>query len=533
MRHFFKINFIILFFAQFAFSQSSSVFDANSFKKDNMEPPFQIGKGFDISDPYKQTRQCFTTETRNIQNLVRQQASFTTKINLYSTKTQQEFNSLRSTGFSGKVTYMNLFSLGADALTKMTKISNDNVERLIFVAKVDFGRFDLPTDPTLTPEAKLLIDSKNFKDFISFYGSHYITGIRKEANIMVIISKTTKTDKSSFESDLKIEAGGTYGGFGGSFEDTDKKTLSEFFSNEDLQIDIEINGPPINKSDLENQLNGILQGGTADKIASIQSIVQGALSNISDPNTGFISQYYFAPFNLYGVNNIIWNAKKENELIKINQNVLKTYSSKSKVEELLSPTFSDETLKFFDDLLSAINPAYSQEIRNSYNQLTVKLKTLKNEYESIIKEFELRYQKCSNIECNPAINCCINSDVETKLNDLNKRVQTELDKFDVVLENAFNNATEEYNSVPDCERNQYGILTIENQSSNPYNLYNGDNLLITLKGKQTTEVQIPVGTNYLRAVQVSGYFSTPTINQRTVIVEIPCQTFETSVGYEE
>jgi len=55
------------------FPQSTSVFDANYFNKDNTAPPLKIGKGFQINDVYKQTRSCFTSETCKQESLTSQQ----------------------------------------------------------------------------------------------------------------------------------------------------------------------------------------------------------------------------------------------------------------------------------------------------------------------------------------------------------------------------------------------------------------------------------------------------------------------------
>lgn len=57
-----KLLFLI-FLSTFSFSQTNSVFDANYFDINGSSPPVKIGKGFNISDVYKQTKPCFTQES--------------------------------------------------------------------------------------------------------------------------------------------------------------------------------------------------------------------------------------------------------------------------------------------------------------------------------------------------------------------------------------------------------------------------------------------------------------------------------------
>ena len=90
------------------------------------------------------------------------------------------------------------------------------------------------------------------------------------------------------------------------------------------------------------------------------------------------------------------------------------------------------------------------------------------------------------------------------------------------------------NLAPDCELNNYGILTIENKSSNPYNIYANNNFWFTISGYGTQIFDnLQIGTYYLKAVQKSGYAFYATENIRTVNFTYACQEITITIGYED
>jgi hypothetical protein len=102
-------------------AQSTSVFDASYFDKGNTAPPIKIGKGFHMNDIYKQTRSCFTPETANPNKLTAQQTGgVKTNIKLFYTKDNEEYNLFKSSGASGKVSFLNLFSIGGKKLEEFS-----------------------------------------------------------------------------------------------------------------------------------------------------------------------------------------------------------------------------------------------------------------------------------------------------------------------------------------------------------------------------------------------------------------------------
>ncbi|NLL28379.1 MAG: hypothetical protein GX259_06255 [Bacteroidales bacterium] len=519
--------FLVLIF-NVTYSQSKSVFDANYFRNDNFEPPLRAGKGFNITDVYKQTKFCFTPETSNPSKLVRTQNSGKTSISIYYTKTEKEYKELKNLGFSGKVSYLNLFSLGGSKLTEWAAKSDEKVERLIFSAKIDFGNFEYEADPVLNPEAKSLIDNKQFNDFINLYGTHYISGVRKEAYIWVIVTKTESDDSSSFTDQDDLDA--NIGQFGRDFEVKNKNQTEQFFSNGTFEAEIEIHGPILDKISLENQISPLLSG-NSDVSNNIKQIISNSISNISDPEQAIITQYYFSPFTLYGVDNIIWNLKKENQLIKINENVLNIYSTKNDIDEFIAPNAWSEFQDDYDDIFFDFSEKekYKKELQNTFNSILPNLKLYNQSIELTLKNLEKAYNSCSDIQCNPDINCCNLGDLETKVQELSNKVQIEIDKFENVVYEAMDAYLDE-EFTPDCQKNNQGVLTIVNKSSNPYLIYQNGNYIGEIAGKGVVNLYVNLGTTKFKAEQKSGYLLYATINNRTVEFNEACQELTITVG---
>ena len=101
---------LILMISYNSIAQSTSVFDANYFNTDNSEPSLKVGKGFHINDIYRQTKNCFKSETINSNKLTSQQVGGKkTSIKLFYTKTNKDYNDYKSRGNTGSVSFLNLF----------------------------------------------------------------------------------------------------------------------------------------------------------------------------------------------------------------------------------------------------------------------------------------------------------------------------------------------------------------------------------------------------------------------------------------
>jgi hypothetical protein len=537
---FFTLVFTIAFTLS-AFSQSRSVIDADYFKSDDNLPPLKVGKGFDITDPFRQTNFCFTPESASKNNLVRQQQGQKSNITMYYTSSEAEYNSLKSTGTSGKVSYLNLFSVSASRMNEITNQSYSQVERLIFVANVDFGIFEYENDLVLTPEAKLKVD--NNSEFISLYGSHYITGIRKGSSVWVIISKSSNKSSSSETDNLKIDLGAKVPSIGssGNLQLTDNSKAESFLSDEGLSVSVEINGPALQKKDLGPQINNILSGGTAaEKLNGITLMIKGAVEELSDPEQGLITQYYFAPFTLKGVKNINWDFNKENQLVKLNENVFKIYTAKNNIKKLTESNSLQILLGEYDKIMDKSFPDYEKyrsELQNTYNALLPLLNQIKLEINTIYSDLEINYKKCSNLSCDPELDCCQSTDIENRVTVVLDKIDKSVSQLNKVYEDALvgalNSAFDQLLGNFDCEKNNTGIVTIVNKSAYQYTIYSNGKYLLTLNGNDVIKVEVGIGTTQFKAEQKEGYAFYPTVNSRSVTCNNKCEEATITIGYED
>jgi hypothetical protein len=510
--------------------QSTSVFDAAYFDKNNTSPPIKIGKGFHMNDIYKQTRSCFTPLTCNPNKLTSQQTGGKkTYIKLFYTKDNEEFNVFKSRGASGKVSFLNLFSIGGQKLEEFASKIIIDEERLIFTANVDFGIYSFDVEPTLTPDAKLLLDQNKLQDFVNMYGTHYISGIKKESNIAVILTKTTA--KSNNE-DISLSSSSVGGRIpyraSGTFELENTNSTNQFIENNSFSVTVEINGPAIDQSIIQNKIDEILSGSAQNKSNAIAEIIGSAIRNISDPEKSLISQYYYSPFSLYGMEGIYWDEKKQDQLTKINEAVVKVYSAKSQINEFVSPSGKAQ---IETELRRSNLPEEDiQQITDTYNEVLPKLKKIQQKAEAYLSELESRYNRCADIFCRIDSGCCNNETYISEIYTYNfdNRIEKELQK---VL-SAAKDAVDESNK-PECEKQQKGVIIIKNISTNPYNLYNDGKFVETISGNSTQTYYLDNGTYNFKAVQKSGYLMYPTTNIRSAEINRICQEVILKIGFED
>lgn len=77
-----------------------------------------------------------------------------------------------------------------------------------------------------------------------------------------------------------------------------------------------------------------------------------------------------------------------------------------------------------------------------------------------------------------------------------------------------------------------GKIRIVNKSSNPYQLSLNGDVIYTLSGGHTLTKEVDPGYYHIKAVQVSGYMFSPTVNNRDVNVE-DGETKTVTIGYED
>lgn len=520
---------LILTVATLLNAQSTSVFDANYFNKDNTAPPIKVGKGFHMNDIYKQTRSCFIAETCNQNKLSPQQSGKKTNIRLFYTKDNQEFNVFKSRGASGKISFLNLFSVGGQKLEEFANKTIGEEERLIFTANVDFGIYSFDSEPTLTSEAKSLIEQNKLQDFVKMYGTHYISGVRKESNITVILTKTSSKSNTNETDFSSMNAGGKIPfKASGSFELENRNATNKFIENNEFTVTVEINGPAIEQSVIQNKINDIINGNAENKADAIAEIIGSATRNISDPSESSYTQFYYSPFSLYGLDGIYWDEKKQNQLAKINESVVKVYSAKSQITEIISPSGKAQIETELRN--NDVPEEYIQRITGKYNEIIPRLETINQQAETYLTELESRYNNCADVFCLNNLNCCNNESYISEINNFNfdDKIEQELAKVMTVANDI---ATEL--SKPECEKKQQGVIIIQNLSTNPYYIYNGDKFLETLPGNSYQTFYVNKGTYYFKAVQKSGFLMYATENNRSATINKVCQEVTLKIGFED
>jgi len=520
------------------FAQSTSVFDANFFNQDNTSPPIKIGKGFHINDVYKQTKSCFTSESSGENQLTSQQStnSAKTNIKLYYTKTNSEYNSFKSQGVSGKVSYLNLFSAGADKLNQFFYTEEKEEEKLIFIANYDFGMSSFAVEPILTNEAKELISQNKIQEFVNYYGTHYISGVRKESLIKVIISKSKSSESSdennetSYNIGVKIPFKAS-----ASLEIKDKNNIENFLNDENLEVEIEINGPKIDSKTLKDEIKDIVGGSSPNKEDAIQELISNAAEKMSDPSHTVITQYYYSPFELLGVKGISWDVYKQNELSNINTHIIDLYLTKKDLDEWINQSTAR---KLIDEICveEEIPYSYREQLYKNYSEVRSKLLQLSDKTNLLFEELKSRYLKCSDVFCNDLKICCNNERFLTELN-----VVSIDDEIEVTLESIFSDVFDELDALveqeeenkPDCEKQNKGFVTFKNVSSNPYNLYLNGDFIQTIAGNSSESFLIELGTHRFKAIQKSGYLLYPTENIRNAIINNPCEEKVFKIGIDQ
>lgn len=533
----FIFSFILNVASLAALAQSASVFDANYFNTDNMQPPIRVGKGFHINDVYKQTRTCFTPESCNQKNMVAQQTGQKSFINLYYTETNEDYSKLKSNGLSGKISFLNLFSLEGQKLKEFSTNSHDEVKRLIFSARVDFGVFNFNVEPKLNEEAKALKTQNKHDEFIKYFGTHYIDGVRKESSIWVILTEQESSSEETTTDNNSVGVGGKIPFKAkGSFEITDGTETNELLNSRKFSVAVEVNGPALAKSDLEQSITSILNSDTEDKLAGIKKVINGALANISDPSQALISQYYYSPFSLYGIEGINWDAKKQTNLIKINEAVINTFSNKEFLNELTAPTAESELIKDFNDEVPDFSKKsyYRSRYIATFKEISPNLTAYKQKLDEAFSALEKKYNDCANIGCASTDDCCGNEQMINELNTIDANIDADLNKLEKVIDNALEVAlAESEKSKPECEKQNLGTFTIMNVSSNPYDIYQGDRFIVTMPGGTTKSFNVKPDTYQIQAKQKSGFLVYPTINNRTIQILAPCQNATVKVGFED
>lgn len=533
-----SVLFIALFADnQIAVGQEGSVFDANYFTSAGQAPPITPGRGFDVRDVYKPTLTCFT-DAFTPANLKPTEQGQKSSITLHYTQNETEYSELKQTGNSGKISYLNLFSVSANKLKMYAQTTLQNQERIVFVAKVDFGLYGFDKTPELLPEATALLNAKDYDGFMNKYGTHYISAVRKGASIYVTLTKksTNKSINSGQQSGGSLE-GASIDGLGANFEVTDEQTVNEQLKSNDYTVSIEVNGPSLEEMHLDNSISKLLKDDSDDKLAGIKSLIGRAAASISDPSQGVITLYYYAPFSLLGGKDINWNSKKENTLELINSKVIETYATKSRVDKLVAPGNADYVTYEFDKLLKPYNFPEKEEYRDKiiaeFNKDLPSLYIDKENLETALSSLKKSYNDCMDAACSPTMPCSEFPDAQT-YSTLNYKISKEIKQITDIQKRALAAALDaqlKEQQIPECEKRNIGQIQIINKSTNPYIIYDNQRYLFTIAGGGETTIDAEVGEHNISAEQKSGYLMYPTVNKRFVSISKACEGYMITIGY--
>ena len=519
------------------FAQSSSVMDVTYFNRNETEAPVRVGKGFDIRDVFKQTRNCFTKETSSPTLLKATQQSQKTSITLHYTKSDEEYNLLRKSSSEGKISHLNLFSAGGSLLTEFTSRVHKVQERLIFVAKVDFGSYEFESEPKFTTDAENLIAQKKFKEFINFYGTHYISGIRKESSVWIVLTKQNSENEETNTSSKEASGSMPVIGLGGNFQVSNRNDFSKLVKNGSYDVEVVINGPSLESSDIIDGVRSVLSN-EEEKVAGIERIARSAIGKISVPTQAAISKYYYTPFSLLGVEGINWDKAKEQELTNINEQVLKVFTANNDIDTIIENKgmmYPFSSMNIGD--VSDAKPYVKQKIEEYNRNVDIKVKkisTYKSSLDTTLTFLERAYKNCSDIDCSPSQNCCKNVQSLNTIKEQVKQVNMSIKELENVhmkfLEGLLDDA-----ATCNCQKREIGTIVITNMSTNPYDIFVKNKFIKTIPGRETDKIEcIEVGEDItLKAVQKSGYLMYPTTNIRNFRIGRTCQEIPIKIGFED
>lgn len=419
-------------------AQGRSSYDASFFKTEDQQAAIEIGKGFNITDPFSPTRNCFTSASRDLSLIRRQQqGGAKTNVKVYYTRNDYEFSKFNSNHYSANASFTNIFSLNASILDEMTSVSSKRAERLIFIATIDFGNYFYQDDPILTPDAQQLISEGNYEMFKSRYGSHYVSGYGKSSSIKVVLTKKMTKDEVEKNIMVGVDANLNYKSDSYGLSYSDKKQTNEKFSSSGFEVEIELEGPKINTQKLQKLIEQTRT--SPDLISSVTDCLINALNDLNDESNAWISRYFFANFTLYGCGGIIWNSDKEHKLSSINgiyldvirvskladehltkgslQVIFDDYMSKDGLSQKEGTDFMMSLLMFMWD-----NNTENKKIVDGYvaqfDAIKPEWQKLKTEAQNLLPKLKEQYYNCCNLTCDVNGPCCIKTSYTSNVSQL-------------------------------------------------------------------------------------------------------------------
>lgn len=511
-----------------AIAQNRSSYDAAFFKSDDQEAAIEVGKGINITDPFTTTRPCFTSASRDAKLLKKQGTQgATTKVEVFYTKNEYEYNMFKSSNKSGSVSFLNMASLSASEIQKMTSSRNQVSEKLIFIGTVDFGNYFYPDEPVFTPEAKKLLDDGNFDAFKMRYGTHFVSGIGKASTVIVELTLDSDENSNNSSAEFGMEANLKYRA-DLNFKVGNSSEVSNRFKNNGFQVSITLQGPHLETDSWEDAIINLRHGG--DLITSVSGYLKNQLQSMQNEQDALPVRYFFTDFTMYGCEGIKWNIAKEKKLSSINRNFLECNSIVNMAQENIdnNPISNPNTpigwavkilsqgrysSEWLEKQATSLNPQWTQLV-NSANDLIDKLKS--------------QYENCSDITCAINESCCGNT-------DYSEQVKTLFNQYNAIYQKLFAYADQWYLAVEkkESQRVKNGKFTVVNKSSNPYSIYINGEYQKDIPGGYQSTWTVNLGYYQIKAIQKSGYLFDPTVNNRHVNLELEGQEETVTIGYED
>lgn len=529
-----KIVFWVLSFFLYinANAQSRSSYDAAFFKSDDQEAAIEVGKGINITDPFTVTRQCFTSASRDAKLLKKQGTQgATTKVEVFYTKNEYEYNMFKSSNKSGSVSFLNMASLSASEVQKMTSSRNQVSEKLIFIGTVDFGNYFYQDEPVFTPEAQKLLDDGNFNAFKMRYGTHFVSGIGKASTVIVELTLDSDENNNGLSTDFGMDAKLHYRA-DLNFKVGNSSEVNNKFRNSGFQVNITVKGPRLETDSWEDAIINLRNGG--DLITSVSGYLKNQLQSMQNENDALPVRYFLTDFTMFGCEGIKWNIAKEKKLSSINRNFLECNTIINMAQENIDNNPISNPNTYINQAVNLLSQQGS--VSYTYDWLEKQATTLNPQWQqlvtsakNIIEKLKSQYENCSDITCAINESCCGNIDYTDQVKNL-------FSKYNAIYQKLFDYADEWYASVEKQENQRVKKATfyVVNKSSNPYLLYINGQYNTEIGGKQTLKWEnVKLGTYQIKAVQKSGYVFDATVNHRTVQLTVEGQESTVTIGYED
>lgn len=500
-----------------------------------------MGKGFNINNPAKGTDRCFTLKSTNQE--LREVTTGSTikgiKVEEYYTRNDYDYKTVLTEEINAGAGYLNLFQMNTTVRDSLTMASSKTTERLIFVATVNFGKFDYAKDFELTKEAFAFLKEGKFSAFKEKYGTHYVYACEKSARIIVEIENKNQSTQFDNEQYDGISASAKFKGAKVDFKYDNTKNNFELQSKNDFNLKLSFEGPRIEgiKECIENAIDR-----KTNIVDAVHKFLYSKLESIKIDES-IESKYYAKPFTKFGCDEIVWTTKKENKLSEINNSAVsalklinmidRDYTKYNTADLIFFKEMDLEKNMFYNTILEYckftypcdITEADQKEIEAEYQKadLTEEWKKLKNDANDLIAKIETQYNQC----------CDLKKDVNFSDNDYSDEVADLFDEYNRLYkigeESAFNihfysmilyslSRTEE-------ETDNRGSITITNNSKYSFNVsIQGNNIdedkkKFKIEGNSNQVVKVGAGSCTINVEQINGWVLWPTKRSKTINVE--------------